>query len=147
MKKIDRLIKLACYYNRIKELEFNRHYENNRIVDTRAMVYHLMTKHLNLTIFEISDEFNKPEAYIYELLKIHKDEYNIINNYTRNYENIESHFLYWTDTKLDLAYSIIKTKYDYDKDLKYENILNDNNNLLYENELLKRKLNKLKIYV
>ena len=46
-----------------------------------------------------------------------------------------------------MAYSIIKTKHDNDKDLKYEHLLNENNNLLYENELLKRKLKKINIYV
>jgi hypothetical protein len=50
MKKLDRLVKLATYYNRIKHIEFYRDYDNKRIVDARAMVYHLCLNVLNYNL-------------------------------------------------------------------------------------------------
>jgi hypothetical protein len=81
MKQIDRLVKLASYYNKIKHIEFWRDYDNKRIIDARAMVYHLSLNILNYTIFEVAETFNKEEDYILELLEHHKSEYNIINYY------------------------------------------------------------------
>ena len=138
MRTIDRLIKIASYYNSIKVLEFYRNYDNKKIVDARAMVYFMCLDLLNYSVYEVSIEFKKNEDYILELLDHHKSEYKIINHYTRMYQNIETQFLNWQDSKLDLSYSIIKTNYDKDRDLKYENILN-------ENYILKYKLEKLKI--
>ena len=142
MKTLERLVKIACYYNRIKNIEFYRDYDNKRIIDARSMVYHLALKKLNLTIFEISENFNKPESYILELLEHHKSEYNIINYYTSKYQNIETQINDWNDSKLDLQYSIIKTKYDHDLDKKYEIILNENSRLKYELDKLRIKKNK-----
>ena len=61
MKTIDRLIRIACYFNSIKPLEFHRDYANKRIKDTRAIVYHLLTKKYNYTIQEVAKAFNKNE--------------------------------------------------------------------------------------
>ena len=68
--------------------------------------------------------------------------YNIINYYTSKYQNIETQFNDWNDSKLDLQYSIIKTKYDHDLDKKYEIILNENSRLKYELDKLRIKKNK-----
>ena len=137
MRNIDRLVKLASYYNRIKNIEFYREYDNKRIIDARAMVYHMAMNKLNYTLFEISEAFNKHENYILELLSHHKSEYNIINHYTQIYHNIETQYTEWKNSNLDIQYSIVKTKYDYDTEKKYEQILN-------ENSMLKHELSKLK---
>ena len=156
MTTIDRLIKIACYYNSIKPIEFHRDYANNRIKDSRAIVYHLLIKKYNYTIkdvakifnktdvsiFEISENFNKPESYIFELLEHHNSEYNIINHYTSMCENVETQLDAWNKTDLDLQYSITKTKYDTDLAEKYEVILNENYKLKYELEKLRIKKNK-----
>jgi chromosomal replication initiation ATPase DnaA len=78
MKTINRLVKISCYYSRIKELEFYRDYDNKRIIDARSIVYHICLNTLNYTIYEIAEIFNKPETYILEILSHHKSEYNII---------------------------------------------------------------------
>tara|TARA_R100000664_G_scaffold2697_1_gene6533 strand:- start:2828 stop:3262 length:435 start_codon:yes stop_codon:yes gene_type:complete len=137
MSKIDRLVKLASYYNRIKHIEFWRNYDNKRIIDARAMVYHLALNILNYTIFEVADKFNKTDDYILELLDHHKKEYNVINHYTQIYQNIETQYTKWKDSELDLQYCIVKTKYDYDNEKRYEQILNENCSLKYELEKLK----------
>ena len=49
MRNIDRLVKLASYYNKIKHIEFWRNYDNKWIIDARAMVYHLALNKLNFT--------------------------------------------------------------------------------------------------
>jgi hypothetical protein len=147
MKKLDRLVKLATYYNRIKHIEFYRDYDNKRIVDARAMVYHLCLNVLNYNLLEVSESFNKDEKYILELLEHHKTEYNIINHYTQIYQNIETQYTKWKESELDLQYSIIKTKYDYDLAKKYEEILNENCNLKYQLEKLNYKLKKNYRYV
>ena len=142
MKQIDRLVKLASYYNKIKHIEFWRDYDNKRIIDARAMVYHLALNILNYTIFEVAETFNKEEDYILELLEHHKSEYNIINYYTEMYQNIEIQYTKWKQSDLDLQYCIIKTKYDYDTAKKYEQILNENCMLREQLDKLNYKLKK-----
>lgn len=132
MRNIDRLVKLASYYNKIKNIEFWRNYDNKRIIDARAMVYHLALNKLNYTIHEIAETFNKEEIYILELLDHHKSEYDIINYYTQIYDNIDTQYSKWKESGLDLQYCIIKTKYDYDLAKKYEEILNENCMLRYQ---------------
>lgn len=146
MKNLDRLVKLACYYNRIKDIEFYRDYDNKRIIDARSMVYHLALNILKYSLYEISDFFNKQDGYILELIEHHKSEYKIINHYTQMYDNIETQFLKWRDSELDLQYCIIKTKYDSDVEKKYEYIVNENSALKNELEKLNYK-SKNKYYV
>ena len=142
MRNIDRLVKLASYYNKIKHIEFWRNYDNKRIIDARAMVYHLALNKLNFTIYEIAENFNKEEIYILELLEHHKSEYNIINYYTQIYDNIDTQNSKWKESDLDLQYCIVKTKYDYDVAKKYEEILNENCMLRYELDKLNFKKRK-----
>jgi len=142
MRNIDRLVKLASYYNKIKHIEFWRNYDNKRIIDARAMVYHLALNKLNFTIYEIAENFNKEEIYILELLENHKSEYNIINYYTQIYDNIDTQNSKWKESDLDLQYCIVKTKYDYDIAKKYEEILNENCMLRYELDKLNFKKRK-----
>ena len=142
MRNIDRLVKLASYYNKIKHIEFWRNYDNKRIIDARAMVYHLALNKLNFTIYEIAENFNKEEIYILELLEHHKSEYNIINYYTQIYDNIDTQNSKWKESDLDLQYCIVKTKYDYDVAKKYEEILNENSMLRYELDKLNFKKRK-----
>ena len=51
----------------------------------------------------------------------------------------------WSNSTLDLAYAIMKTKYDYRLEIKYENILNENNRLKHQNSILKKEITNLKI--
>lgn len=146
MKNLDRLVKLACYYNRIKDIEFYRDYDNKRIIDARSMVYHMALNILKYSLYEISDFFNKEDGYILELIEHYKSEYKIINHYTQMYDNIETQFLKWRDSELDLQYCIIKTKYDSDVEKKYEYIVNENSTLKNELEKLNYK-SKNKYYV
>ncbi len=145
MKTIDRLIKIACYFNSIKPLEFHRDYANKRIKDTRAIVYHLLTKKYNYTIQEVAKAFNKNDLYIFDILEHHKSEYNVINHYTSMCENVETQLDNWNNTDLDLQYSLIKTKHDADLAEKYEIILNENYKL--KSELNKLRIKKRKYYV
>ena len=147
MKNIDRLVKLSSYYNRIKNIEFYRHYDNKRIIDARAMVYFIALNELNYNIHELSIHFNKTENYILEIIKHHQSEFNIINHYTQIYHNILTQFQKWKKTEMDLQYSIVKTKYDYDTEKRYEQILNENGMLKHQVSKLKIKLNKNKNYV
>ena len=146
MKNLDRLVKLACYYNRIKDIEFYREYDNKRIVDARSMVYYMALNTLKYSLYDVCDFFNKEEGYILELIEHHKSEYEIINHYTQMYDNIETQFLKWRDSELDLQYCIIKTKYDSDIEKKYEYIVNENSTLKNELEKLNYK-SKNKYYV
>ena len=142
VKIIDRLVKITCYYSRIKELEFYRDYDNKRIIDARSIAYHICLNTLNYTIFEVGEIFNKPETYILEILSHHKSEYNVINHYTSKYQNIETQLKEWKESRLDLQYCLLKTKYDYELDKKYETILNENGRLKYEVDKLEIKLKK-----
>jgi hypothetical protein len=142
MKNIDRLVKLSSYFNRIKDIEFYRDYDNKRIIDARAMVYHLAIDVMNYTIYEVSVAFSKEENYVLEMLRHHKSEYNIINHYTQLYENIKTQFNNWKNSEYDLQYSIIKTKYDYETEKRYEQILNENGALKHQLHIMKIKLNK-----
>ena len=128
MKAVDRLVRISCFYNKVKFADFYNMFCNPRNTDARAIVYHILNTELEFSIYDISELFNKEKAYIEKLLKHHNSEYNVINHY------------------LDLAYSIIKTKHDMDLDTRYEQILNENNRLTWENDILKIKLNK-KSYV
>ena len=146
MKSVDRLIRIACYYNKVKFADFYNVFSNPRTKDARSMVYHILHNKQNFTIYDISELFNKSKDHIKDMLEYHNTEYEVINHYTRQYENILTQFNNWNNTDLDLAYSIIKTKYDYDTDIKYEQILNENNRLEHQLDILKIKLNK-KSYV
>ena len=145
MITIKRLIKIACYYNRIKTIEFHRDYANKRIKDSRAIVYYLLSKKFNYSIQEIAKIFNKPDVYVFEIIEHHNDEYKVINYYTSMFENVETQLENWSNTDLDLQYSLVKTKHDQDLAEKYETILNENCKLKYEIE--KYKLKKRKYYV
>tara|TARA_R100001086_G_scaffold242329_1_gene169957 strand:+ start:654 stop:1094 length:441 start_codon:yes stop_codon:yes gene_type:complete len=146
MKAVDRLVRISCFYNKVKFADFHNMFCNPRNTDARAIVYHILNTELEFSIYDISELFNKEKAYIEKLLKHHNSEYNVINHYTRQYENTLTQFKQWNKTDLDLAYSIIKTKHDQDLDTRYEQILNENNRLTWENDILKIKLNK-KSYV
>tara|TARA_R100000664_G_C2758408_1_gene147250 strand:+ start:2147 stop:2587 length:441 start_codon:yes stop_codon:yes gene_type:complete len=146
MKSVDRLIRICCYYNKVKFADFYNVFSNPRTKDCRAMVYHILNKKENFTIYAISELFNKDQGFIKDMIEYHNSEYDVINHYTRQYENTYTQYQNWNNSELDLAYSIIKTKYDYDADIKYEQILTENNRLEYELDMLKIKLNK-KSYV
>jgi hypothetical protein len=146
MKSVDRLIRICCYYNKVKFADFYNVFSNPRTKDCRAMVYHILHYQENFSIYDISEIFNKDIIFIKDMIKYHDTEYHIINHYTRQYENTLTQYRSWNNSDLDLAYSIIKTKYDYDTDIKYEQILNENNRLENELDKLKIKLNK-KSYV
>lgn len=146
MKKVDRLIRISCFYNNVKYADFYNIFTNPRTKDARSIVYHILYNDFNYSINDISEYFNKATTHIKDMINYHNSEYDVINHYTRQYENTLSQFKNWDNSELDLAYSLIKTKYDYDKDIKYEQILNENNRLEYQLDILKIKLNK-KSYV
>tara|TARA_R100000655_G_scaffold31221_1_gene62659 strand:- start:3084 stop:3524 length:441 start_codon:yes stop_codon:yes gene_type:complete len=146
MQSVNRLVRICCYYNKVKFADFYNVFSNNRIKDCRSIVYNILLLELNFNIYQISDYFNKPVKYIEDLINHHKSEYEIINHYTKAYQNTFTQFENWSNSELDLAYSIVKTKYDYDNEIKYEQILNDNCRLEHEIDILKIKLNK-KSYV
>jgi hypothetical protein len=146
MKSVERLVRIASHYNKVKFADFYNVYSNPRIKDTRAIVYHILHKDLNFSIFDLQALFNKEASYIEFILNYHDTEYNIINHYTKIYDNTLTQFKNWNNTDLDLAYSIIKTQYDYRNDIKYEQILNENNRLEHKIAILKTKINK-KSYV
>ena len=143
MRKIDRLVRISCFYNRVKFADFHNVYSNPRTKDSRAMVYHILHFYENYGVSEIADMFNKEDSFVKDLIDYHYTEYNVIHHYTKQYHNIFTQFKNWNNSSLDLAYSIIKTKYDYDYDIKYENLLNENNKLNAQLEKLKRKKKKL----
>tara|TARA_Y100001938_G_scaffold58270_1_gene81597 strand:+ start:22867 stop:23259 length:393 start_codon:yes stop_codon:yes gene_type:complete len=130
----------------VKFADFYNIFSNPRTKDARSMVYHILHYKENFSIYDISELLNKSKDHIVEMLKHHDSEYQIINHYTRQYENTYTQFKNWKNAELDLAYSIIKTKHDYDLDIKYEQILNENNRLEHQIDILKIKLNK-KSYV
>jgi hypothetical protein len=141
MITIERLIKIACYYNRIKTLEFHRDYANKRIKDSRAIVYHILSNKFNYSIKDIANLFKKTDVYVFEIIEHHNDEYNVINHYTSMYQNVESQLENWNKTDLDLQYALVKTKYDIDIAEKYELILNENCKLKDQLEKINRKKN------
>ena len=143
MKSVERLIRIACHYNKIIFNEFYREYKYARVIDCKAMVFNYLKESYKISLFEISELFDKDEDYIKKYIKHHKEEINVINHYTKLYENTKTQFENWSHTEIDLAYSIIKTKYDQDNEIKYEQILNENCQLKYQLE----KLNRKKSYV
>tara|TARA_R100001129_G_C5325869_1_gene248583 strand:+ start:25028 stop:25468 length:441 start_codon:yes stop_codon:yes gene_type:complete len=146
MQSVNRLVRICCYYNKVKFADFYNLYSNVRIKDTRSIVYHILKTELGLNTYQISELFNKPVEYVEDHIKYHYKEYDIINHYKKIYENTITQFRNWNNTDLDLAYSIVKSKYDVERENKYEQILNDNNRLEHEIDILKIKLNK-KSYV
>jgi hypothetical protein len=144
MKSLNRLVRICCYYQKIKFADFYNHYDNIRIKDARAIVYHILKTEKNIDTDKISELFNKDKNYIIEILDYHNSEYKLINEYKRMYENTLTHFNNWSNTDLDLCYYLTKTKYDNELDIRYEQILNNNNRLEHEIGILKIKLNKLK---
>lgn len=145
MKLIERLVRIATHYNKIKFSEFYKEYKHPRITDCKAMVYHAMNQNYGYKIEEIAQIFNINVSYVKSKIEHHDSEYMVINGYTKLYDNIITQYDNWSNASLDLAYSIIKTKHDHRKALKYEQILNENNRLKYENSILKNKIYKLKI--
>lgn len=139
MGSTERLVRIVCYYNNIKYIEFNRHLFNRRIKDSQAIVYHILYKYIGCTKKYLCDYFKRDITYVNATLLHHSNEYNIINHYTKLYENTLTQFKNWENVNNDLSYSIIKTKYDLDNELKYEQILNENGKLNYELNKLKRK--------
>ena len=139
MQSVNRLVRICCYYNRVKFADFYNVFSNPRTKDCRAIVFNILLNELNFNTYQISELFNKSIEFIEDLIIHHKSEYDIINHYTKNYQNTLTQYQNWSDSNLDLAYSITKTKYDYDNEIKYEQILNENNRLEYELSILKRK--------
>ena len=146
MKSVERLIRIASHYNKIKFGDFYNLYSNPRIKDTRAIVYHILSNEMEFSLFDLEAVFNKDPVYIKDILDHHNTEYEIINHYTKIYDNTVTQFKNWNNTDLDIAYSIIKTQHDYKNEIKYEMILNDNNRLSHVNDILKKKI-KRKAYV
>tara|TARA_R100000664_G_scaffold16331_1_gene25079 strand:- start:2904 stop:3344 length:441 start_codon:yes stop_codon:yes gene_type:complete len=143
MRTIDRLVRISCYYNKVKFADFHNVYTNPRTKDARAMVYHILHHYENYGVSEIAEAFNKELPFVKNLIEYHYTEYDVIHHYTKMYHNIFTQFTNWNNSSLDLAYSIIKTKYDYDYDIKYESLLNENNKLNEKINILKRKNKKL----
>ena len=144
MKSVERLVRIATHYNKVKFADFYNIYSNVRIKDTRAMVYSILYNEMEFSLFDIGALFNKDTEYIKIMVDYHDSEYNIINHYTKIYDNALTQFENWNNTDLDLAYSIIKTKYDNKNEIKYEMILNDNNRLSDLNDKLNKQLKKRK---
>ena len=147
MKSVDRLVKIASYYNKIKDREFYRDYVNPRIKDARAMVYNILREDFNYSLKDLCNRFNKYKEYIDEMSNHHDSEYKIIHHYTKLYDNVKIQFINWDNSELDLQYSIVKTKYDSDFSIRYENILNENTFLNDENKKLKKKLKEYKLCI
>ena len=147
MKSVERLVRIASHYNKVKFADFYNIYSNIRIKDTRAMVYHILHDDMAFSLFDLEVFFNKDTDYIKQMINHHNSEYESINHYTKIYDNTLTQFKNWNNTDLDLAYSIIKTKYDYCNEIKYEIILNDNNRLSIINDKLNKKIKKIKAYV
>ena len=124
--------------------EISKQISNIRIKDARAIVYHILKTEKNIDTEKIAQLFNKDVNYIIEILDYHALEYKLINEYKKMYENTLTHFNNWSNTDLDLCYYLTKTKYDNELDIRYEQILNNNNRLEHEIGILKIKLNKLK---
>ena len=146
MESVDRLVRICCYYNKVKFADFHNIFSNPRTKDGRSMVFHILHTKEGFSIGGMCDMFNKSKEYIENLLDYHYTEYDVINHYTRQYETTITQYDNWKNSDLDLAYSIIKTKYDYSNDIKYEHILNENCRLEHELDILKIKLKK-KSYV
>ena len=141
MPSVNRLVRICCYYNSVKFADFYNVFSNPRIKDCRAIVYHILLSQ-DYNVFQISEIFNKPIEFIEKHIKYHETEYELINHYKKTYDNTYTQYSNWTDTNLDLAYSITKTKYDLLNENKYEQILNENNRLEHQIDILKIKLNK-----
>tara|TARA_Y100001938_G_scaffold119441_1_gene165424 strand:+ start:246 stop:686 length:441 start_codon:yes stop_codon:yes gene_type:complete len=146
MQSVNRLVRICCYYNSVKFADFFNVFSNSRIKDCRAIVYHILISE-SYNPYQISELFNKPIDFIEKHLAHHESEYEIINHYKKCYENTITQYKNWSDSNLDLAYSITKTKYDLLNENKYEQILNENNRLEHQIDILKIKLNKNKSYV
>ena len=147
MHSVNRLVRICCYYNSVKFADFYNVFSNTRIKDCRSIVFHILLIEDKLNLYQISELFNKNVEFIESHIKHHDLEYNIINHYKKTYDNTLTQYTNWTDSNLDLAYSIVKTKYDNLTENKYEQILNDNCRLEHEIDILKIKLNKIKNYV
>lgn len=145
MPSVNRLVRICCYYNSVKFADFFNVFSNTRIKDCRSIVYNILIEE-NYNVFQISEVFKKPIDFIEKHLKHHTSEYEYINHYKKCYDNTYTQYKNWTDSNLDLAYSITKTKYDLLTENKYEQILNENNRLEHQLDILKIKLNK-KSYV
>tara|TARA_R100001086_G_scaffold199785_1_gene115967 strand:- start:3349 stop:3789 length:441 start_codon:yes stop_codon:yes gene_type:complete len=142
MKIIERLVRIACHYNKIKFAEFFRDYKHARVTDCKSMVFYYVNKVMHISAFEISELINRDEDYVLKHIERHDQEYTIINHYKKTYENIVTQYENWQNSNLDLAYSITKTQYDTKTEIKYEMILTENNRLKHEIDILKLKLNK-----
>ena len=142
MKSVSRLIRICCYYNSVKYADFYNVFSNVRIKDTRAIVFHILHNVLQYNKYQISDLIKMPISFVDEHLKYHEKEIELINHYKKLYYNTLTQFQSWNNAQLDLPYSIVKTKYDYEQSAKYEQILNDNNRLEHEIDILKFKLKK-----
>jgi hypothetical protein len=145
MPSVNRLVRICCYYNSVKFADFYNVFSNIRIKDCRAIVFHILLNQ-DYTVYQISEIFKKPIEFIESHLKHHEIQYDYINHYKKTYDNTQTQYSNWTDSNLDLAYSIIKTKYDLLNENKYEQILNENNRLEHQIDILKIKINK-KSYV
>ncbi len=146
MSSVERLIRIACHYNKLKFADFNREFNNLRLKDCKSIVYQVMIDKLGYDKTKLSIHFGCSVKMISFYINHHCNEYNVINHYTKIYENVKTQFESWTKSELDLAYSIVKTNYDIKNELRYEHILNENNRLIHQNDVLKHKL-KRKNYV
>jgi hypothetical protein len=142
LQSSERLVRIAAHYNKVKFSEVYKTYKHPRIDDCKAMVFFALYNVFAWSKQEIANEFSKDIEYIENFIEHHESEYNIINHYTKLYDNTITQFKFWDKEELDLAYAITKTNYDYKNEIRYEGILNANSKLLHENSILKIKLNK-----
>lgn len=137
---LKRLIETACYFNKVSVRKYYSLSNKLNIVDTRAIVCNILIKEFKLSKKEVSETMGKCSDTIKSYIKIH-EHYNILNHYTKLYDNTLSHFNMNFETENDEHHcKIQKTKYDLMLEGKIERLLNENSYLEYLLEKHRRKI-------
>tara|TARA_R100000781_G_scaffold114984_1_gene88262 strand:- start:2557 stop:2988 length:432 start_codon:yes stop_codon:yes gene_type:complete len=137
---IKRLIETACYFNKVNIRKYYSTTTKLNVVDTRAIVCNILINEYKLTKEETSELMCRCLDSVKAYIKIH-EQYEIVNHYTRLYQNTLEHFKLDFETEHHEHHAKIqKTKYDMELESKVERLLNEVGYLQFMLEKHKRKV-------
>ena len=137
---IKRLVETACYFNKVSVSKYYSTTTRLNVVDTRAVVCNILINEYKLTKEETSELMCRCLDSVKAYIKIHQ-QHEIVNHYTRLYQNTLEHFKLDFETEHHEHHAKIqKTKYDRELETKVERLLNEVGYLQFLLEKHKRKV-------
>ena len=104
---IKRLIETACYFNKVSIRKYYSTTTKLNVADTRAVVCNILINEYKYTKEETSELMGRCLDSIKSYIKVHQ-QYEIINHYTKFYQNTLEHFKMDFETEHHEHHSKIK---------------------------------------